>query len=162
MKNNLNTIINSDVFTRGLVLPATSIHGPSHSGRVARYGRLIAEQNGADLEVVQLFAFLHDARRENDHTDEFHGVRAAVLFRELVEAKLITLSSLQSSQLELALRMHNSREAASEDLTVQTCWDADRLDLWRVGTIPNPRYMFTDVGKSQEMIDFAKRSVQNL
>jgi len=31
--------------------------------------------------------------------------------------------------------------------TVATCWDADRLDLGRVGIKPDARYLFSDEAK---------------
>ena len=33
------------------------------------------------------------------------------------------------------------------DITVRTCWDADRLDLGRVGIKPDAKYLCTDAGK---------------
>ena len=38
---------------------------------------------------------------------------------------------------------------------MQTCWDADRLDLGRVGIVPNPRYLCTPAAKSPAVIDWA-------
>jgi uncharacterized protein len=42
---------------------------------------------------------------------------------------------------------HNSNLANSNNITVQTCWDADRLDLGRVGIKPDPKRLFTEEGK---------------
>jgi uncharacterized protein len=41
------------------------------------------------------------------------------------------------------------------DVTVQTCWDADRLDLGRVGTTPDPSLLCTDAAKDPKMIAWA-------
>ena len=38
------------------------------------------------------------------------------------------------------------------NLTIQTCWDADRLDLGRVGVTPDPSRLCTDAAKAPEMI----------
>ena len=47
------------------------------------------------------------------------------------------------------------------DVTVQTCWDADRLDLGRVGIRPHPRYLCTPAARSAEVIEWAHaRSLQ--
>jgi uncharacterized protein len=35
----------------------------------------------------------------------------------------------------------------SEHPTIGTCWDADRLDLGRVGARPDPKYMSTEARK---------------
>jgi len=34
-----------------------------------------------------------------------------------------------------------------DDVTIQTCWDADRLDLGRVGITPDPDRMCTGMGR---------------
>jgi uncharacterized protein len=34
-----------------------------------------------------------------------------------------------------------------DDVTIATCWDADRLDLGRVGIVPDPKRMCTDFGR---------------
>jgi uncharacterized protein len=38
------------------------------------------------------------------------------------------------------------------DITVQTCWDADRLDLARVSIQPKPRYLCTQAAKDPDVI----------
>jgi uncharacterized protein len=37
--------------------------------------------------------------------------------------------------------MHHSEGAVHADPTVQTCWDADRLDLGRVGVMPDAKFL---------------------
>ena len=54
-------------------LPRDGDHGVAHWARVLENGLRLAEQAGAHLEVVRLFAVLHDARRVNEHTDPDHG-----------------------------------------------------------------------------------------
>lgn len=43
------------------------------------------------------------------------------------------------------------------DITVQTCWDADRLDLGRVGVKPHPDKLCTAAAKQQTMIEWAHK-----
>ena len=152
----METLINHPIFTKGLVLDGV-IHGLNHWQRVEKFGLMIADTNNADKKVVSLFAYLHDARRLNDFDDVDHGLRAAQLLDELIDAGLIILDNKQYQQLRLALACHNLDNAKSNDQTVLTCWDADRLDLWRDDIMPNPNFMFTNYGKSMEMIDFARR-----
>ena len=64
---------------KGYVLSPWGIHGLSHWARVLENGRRLAAVNGAILEVVELFAVLHDARRENEGMDPGHGRRGADL-----------------------------------------------------------------------------------
>ena len=39
---------------------------------------------------------------------------------------------------------HHTGGRTSDDPTTGTCWDADRLDIGRVGIIPHQRYMSTE------------------
>ena len=127
-----------------------SIHGPSHWRRVERNGLLIADQNGADPTLVRLFAVLHDSQRVHDGHDEIHGARAAE-FAETLRNRLFLLSDDDFATLTFACRWH-THGRKSDDPTVGACWDADRLDLGRVGITPAPDYMSTNPGR-----DFARK-----
>ena len=41
------------------------------------------------------------------------------------------------------------------DITVQTCWDADRLDLGRVSMAPDPKKLCTPAAKRGEILKWA-------
>jgi uncharacterized protein len=129
------------------------IHGAPHWARVRLNGLRLARLNGANPEVVELFAFLHDSRRENDGADPQHGERAARLLPEL-NGRCFTLSRHPLRLLELACRDHSAGYTRA-DVTVQTCWDADRLDLGRVGIRPDPFYLCTAVARVPEIIEEA-------
>ncbi len=126
------------------------IHGAGHWARVRYNGLLIACRNGANIQVVELFAFLHDARRLDDGRDPFHGERAATLVREL-DGRFFSLAPEELRLLERACRDHSDGRVEA-DITIQTCWDADRLDLGRIGIIPNPDYLSTDEAREPEVI----------
>ena len=129
------------------------IHGASHWARVAGIGERLAFETGARLDVVRLFAFFHDSRRIDDGYDPMHGHRGA----ELALALLGTHYDLDRAGLELlveACRGH-SEGATSSDATIQTCWDADRLDLGRVGVTPDPRFLGTAAARRPEVIAWA-------
>lgn len=121
-------------------------HGRAHWERVLQNGLTMARCNGADQLVVSLFAWLHDSRRENDNYDPEHGYRAACLALEL-QGEVYKLGDTQLNSLLYALTAHDTGEVSS-DITVGTCWDADRLDLPRVGIIPDPLLMSTNIGKA--------------
>jgi uncharacterized protein len=55
---------------------------------------------------------------------------------------------------------HHSDGMVLGDPTVQTCWDADRLDLGRVGITPNSRYLCTEAARSQACMARANRRAQ--
>lgn len=122
-----------------------SIHGPVHWQRVEAFGSKIAPHSGADLAVVRLFALLHDACRQNDGEDLEHGPRAAAMLHRIVPS-VFSLDPKRFGLLEHAIRHHTSGRV-SEDPTIGTCWDADRLDIGRVGITPVPEYMSTDYGR---------------
>ena len=64
-------------------LPWDGDHGVAHWARVLENGLRLAEETGAHVEVVRLFAVLHDSRRINEVTDPDHGPRAAEFARTL-------------------------------------------------------------------------------
>jgi uncharacterized protein len=123
-----------------------SIHGIAHWRRVERFGLEIAGESGADILVVRLFAWLHDSRRQNDNTDAGHGARAADWLLEL-HGSCFVLEAERLELLRYACRWHTER-TATDDLTIGACWDADRLDLTRVGTLPDEAYLNTAHGKA--------------
>ena len=113
------------------------IHGVPHWGRVRWNGLAMARVNGAREDVVELFAFLHDSQRFHDGTDREHGARAADYALEL-NREVLRLDRPGLELLTYAVR-HHSDGLIEADITVQTCWDADRLDLGRVGKTPQWR-----------------------
>lgn len=131
------------------------IHGVAHWARVRDNGLRLARLTGANPEVVELFAFLHDAKRLNNGLDPDHGKRAAEFTRSL-RGTLITLSDEDFELLVYACEYH-SDGLTTGDITIQTCWDADRLDLGRIGIKPNPRYLCTSAAQDPETIRWAYR-----
>lgn len=122
-----------------------SIHGPSHWKRVEANGLQIAQENGADLALVRLFAMLHDSCRVDDSYELTHGERAA-RYAENLRGRLFHLDDDRFSLLHHACRRHAHGEV-STDPTIGACWDADRLDLGRVGMVPNPTFLSTEMGR---------------
>lgn len=115
------------------------IHGANHWARVLHHGKNIGQIRKADLLVVELFGFLHDSCRLDDHRDPKHGERAAE-FAHGIHGDFYQLKPKQLSELCHALRHHSGGDV-STNKTIQTCWDADRLDLGRVGIFPSPKYL---------------------
>jgi uncharacterized protein len=115
------------------------VHGPAHWARVRYHGLMIGAECGADLNVVELFAFLHDSKRLNEYSDPDHGARAAEYATSL-NGSFFTLNANQLDLLCIAMRGHSGGQVHS-DPTIQTCWDADRLDLGRVGIRPDPYFL---------------------
>jgi uncharacterized protein len=121
------------------------LHGLSHWEQVGRNGRALTNgTDGADGEVVLLFALFHDSMRLNDGHDPDHGRRGGALAREL--RRLVPLSEVQLDLLQEACDDH-ADGLVSADPTIGVCWDADRLDLPRVGITPDPTLLSTAAGR---------------
>jgi uncharacterized protein len=139
------------------VLDLHGIHGVPHWQRVRENGLRIAKHTGANRQIVELFAYLHDCCREDDRSDPGHGERAAA-FAEILRGSLIHLNDLDFGILHAAIRDHELGLTRG-DVTVISCWDADRLDLGRVRRRPNPIYVCTDYARKKQTIEWAyKRS----
>ncbi|MEM1180996.1 MAG: hypothetical protein AAGM22_21830 [Acidobacteriota bacterium] len=134
-------------------LPSKGIHGIQHWERVHANAVFLAKHSGADLTVVRLFAYLHDCCRESDGSDFEHGLRAAH-FAETLRDTVLELDDRQFEKLAYACEFHE-RGRVTDDPTVGTCWDADRLDLGRVGIRPNPKLLSTRRAKRSAVIDWA-------
>ncbi len=160
----MNTLIPPDV-DRALVahlraiyaLNWNGIHGFGHWMRVRANGLRLAQETGADVEVVVLFALFHDAMRKNDARDPGHGARGAELARTL-RTEYIDLDDEAFTHLIYACR-HHTDGLIEAHVTVQTCWDADRLDLGRVNIIPDPKLLCTKAARRPDIRTWAlKRS----
>lgn len=125
--------------------PPHSVHGPDHWLRVERNACILASRTGALIHVVRLFALFHDSRRVNDGSDPRHGARGAKYATEL-RGHFFDLPDEDFHLLTEACRLHTGG-GNHENATIGTCWDADRLDLGRVGITPNARYMSTDFAR---------------
>lgn len=132
----------------------TGIHGAPHWSRVRENGLRLAEATGANIRVVEAFAFVHDSCRRNDNHDPEHGARAGDFAHWLVKCDKLSLTSAELDLLVRACDGH-SDGFLIEDITVCTCWDADRLDLGRVGIRPDPQYLCTDAAKDSAILEWA-------
>jgi len=136
-------------------LPQQGVHGVSHWARVLENGIRLAKVTNANIEVVQLFAVLHDAKRENEAVDDDHGRRGAEYAARL-RGDLFDLPDHDFNLLYTACAQHTDG-LVEADITIQTCWDADRLDLGRVEIEPEPQKLCTDAAKKPAMLKWADR-----
>lgn len=133
-------------------------HGIAHWARVRANGLMLANQTGANRHVVELFAFFHDSRRLNEHVDDGHGARGAALAIRL-RGRYFDATDEEMELLQFAC-VHHSDGITLGNATVLTCWDADRLDLGRVGITPKAKYLGTEAARSQTSMDKANRRAQ--
>ena len=147
------------VLRREFVLDWCGIHGAPHWARVRFNGLRMARDNGARSDVVECFALLHDSQRLHDGKDEVHGQRAAGYARR-INRDLLHLDDAGLDQLIYACAYH-SDGLIEADITVQTCWDADRLDLGRIGIRPSPARLCTNTAREPAFLPAAyQRSIR--
>lgn len=121
-------------------------HGAPHWARVAGNGRVLCERLPVNRQVVYYFSLFHDISRADEGIDHGHGLRSARLLEKLGGAAWLGLEKNAFHQLFEAMAWHSESSPAGS-LTQQVCWDADRLDLARVGIIPDPHRLFTDAAR---------------
>jgi uncharacterized protein len=129
------------------------IHGAAHWARVRLNGLTIARSTGARADVVELFALLHDSQRRHDGRDRHHGPRAADFIAGL-NGQYFEIDRPGLDMLVYACR-HHSDGMTEADATIQACWDADRLDLARVGIWPDPARLCTQAARAPELLEAA-------
>jgi uncharacterized protein len=133
-------------------------HSIYHWLRVMENGLTIASMNGANKNVIIAFSLFHDSKRINDDIDLDHGFKGAK-YLELLQNEV----NLTKDELILtieACQHHNDRKNHS-NIDIGTCWDADRLDLMRVGIYPNKDFMSTTQGKEAGLIVFCNSKAHN-
>lgn len=124
----------------------SDVHGIEHWHQVEANGLLLADRvAGVDVDVVRLFAIFHDSKRFDDGYDPEHGERGAEFARECREAKLFEIDDERFEKLYHACKFH-THERKNDDVTISCCYDADRLDLGRVGFPLDPEKMATGFG----------------
>jgi uncharacterized protein len=135
------------------------IHGLPHWQKVERNGILLSliERNGklcfregVNIKVVCIFAYLHDKCRLNNNADLKHGERTADMLHTIRDTLLKDLDNEEFSLLEQACKLHTTTHKTGNP-TIDTCFDADRLDLKRVGIEPCPDKMATSFGEFYAM-----------
>jgi uncharacterized protein len=130
------------------------LHGELHANRVAATGLELARRTvGADPLVVFLFGLFHDCRRKDEAADPRHGERAAT-YLELLHAGGEVAADNRRIEMLLPIIRDHSRTVTSDDPTVGCCFDADRLNLQRLGITPKPALLST--AAAADLIDWTR------
>jgi uncharacterized protein len=122
-------------------LPWEGIHGVPHWARVLENGRRLLKVTGAR------------GVRINEGVDDGHGRRGAELARDL-RGVAYELDDEAFGLLIKACDLH-TEGYLDADISVQTCWDADRLDLGRVGITPRVEKLCTEGAKDPGLLKWA-------
>lgn len=152
----LNTLV--EVVRKSCTNHDSYLHGESHWRCVAWMGMELLRDGpvpAADPAVVFLFGLLHDCQRLNDGHDKDHGRRAAAFVLSLADTHL-RLSAAQLHLLHDACAGHVDG-FNSTDPTIGACWDADRLNLWRINVTPAAKLLSTAAARHSRIIERASR-----
>ncbi len=125
-------------------------HGLDHWFRVWKNAQLLSDREpDVDLEVVALYALFHDSMRKNDYDDPTHGLHGYKLWERFCRmhdpGRYFTL---RQRELFFEACIEHTQGLLSTNPTIAVCWDADRLDLHRIGIWPDAQYMSTHVARS--------------
>jgi uncharacterized protein len=130
----------------------SQLHGEAHWRAVAYTALSLAPRvAGADALLGLLFGLIHDSQRVDDGHDPEHGPRAARVAEALHGEGLLPLSLPRLRTLVDAIARHADGRRAGEP-TVGLCWDADRLNLWRIGVEPRAEFLSTAAAREPATI----------
>jgi len=133
-------------------------HGINHWSRVQKNGLLLAEKEKTRKDVVTLFSLFHDSARENEGYDIEHGIRGIHVLDKF-KGVYFDIDDKGYYEVKEAIVGHSNGYTTHQSIHVKVCWDADRLDLARVGIEPLPQHLCTSTARQQSFIDEAiKRS----
>ncbi len=122
----------------------SAIHGIGHWKTVEAIGHYLCRFTSADKHVLSYFAYFHDCMRKNESLDVRHGLRGSLFAEEY--RSLISLNDTQFKQLTDACKGHTYGKRP-QCVTINTCWDADRLDIGRVGITVRSKFLYSEEAK---------------
>lgn len=160
---------------RPLARCQSELHGVAHWARVCRFGEYLARRMllpDRYAECVSVFAWTHDLARINDEGGREHAIDGACYLDTVAPIAFPSLLPEQHAIVRTAIHYHSHGCATDEAKyqgwfeglegdrgkildTVACCWDADRLDLLRLGFEPDPARMSTPYW--DELVPLAKR-----
>jgi hypothetical protein len=124
-------------------------HGTLHWDAVEANALALAKADpGINVKVARTFALVHDCCRQDEDDAPNHGPEAAKWIGRNLSLFRSYLSQLEVDVLQTAVRAHTGAKTTN-DPTIGACFDADRLDLPRVGIKIDPRRLSTEVARQQ-------------
>lgn len=140
--------------------PIRDTYGFSHGQRVANNCNLLATP-GANRVVMYLFAFLHDTFRNEGESKIEYGVQSSEKLKGMRKVLLKNISDNEFDLLQETFRAHSAKMRTGNP-TIDTCLDANRLDVIRRGAdiYVDSQQMATERGKyfSENISEFIKIS----
>jgi uncharacterized protein len=135
--DNLHQIIR---VAQGFYARKDRAHDLEHALRVREWGKKLAEEEGADVMVIELAALLHDIGRsgtvEKTHAESSAGLAVNILQKNGYSEDIVT-------RVKEAIISHSREGHEPNSLEAKILYDADKLDF--VGAIGLGR-LFTLAG----------------
>jgi uncharacterized protein len=107
----------------------TFIHGLPHLRQVAYVAARLAACEGADWMQAMVGGFLHDCARKDDGGGQEHAFESARVAKVVLGRHY---SNMDVQRLLYAIS-HHAGGSTTQDPLIGSIWDADRLDLVRLG-----------------------------
>ena len=119
------------------------LHGIPHLRRVASTAGRLAAAVGEDVEAAVIAGFLHDCARVHDGGGTRHAHDSADLAKEI----LATFYPHVDSDRLCDGIAHHADGTVTDDPLIGSLWDADRLDLIRLGRETRPHLLSTGLAR---------------
>ena len=139
-----------EIVKKEFKLDLYGIHGINHWERVFLNTQKLSKYYNIESDVFELFSILHDSQRVDEYADLEHGKRAKKFIENLIEMGMIKLDKKDQDRLLYACENHtkpNKKHKLYGDLIVQICLDSDKMNIGRVGVVPNEKYFLTSYAK---------------
>lgn len=145
MKQNVLDLINKINHTcEGLcVSSSTNIHGLHHLCRVAYLAGRFAASMHTCVESAVVGGYLHDCARQDDGDGNAHAHDSANLACQIMKSYYF---HLDIERICSGIYCHADGTTTADPL-IGCIWDADRIDLTRLGIEVNEEFLSTDIGK---------------
>lgn len=121
----------------------TNIHGIQHLRQVAYLSGRLAYLLNLDYKTAILAGYLHDCARNNDSDGNSHAHESAWLAKKIIETNW---SNIDIGKIFNAIYYH-ADGLNTDDPFIGCIWDADRLNLVRLGIIPKVELLSTEFAK---------------
>lgn len=122
----------------------SNIHGIKHLRKVAYLAGRFATCLNTNIEAAVIGGYLHDCARIDDGVGNHHAHKSAVLAEKILNE--IYPNYVESKTIYNAIYSH-ADGLISDDKIIGCVWDADRLNLIRLGIIPQLDLLSTPVAR---------------
>lgn len=121
----------------------TKIHGVEHLRQVAYLSGRLALCNNVNIMDAVIAGYLHDCSREDDEDGNVHAHESAYLAQKIIR---LNWTNVNFEKIFNSIYYHADGMITNDPL-LGCVWDADRLGLVRLGTLPDQKLLSTQIAK---------------